>query len=115
VKWRQALKKGLLLLASPILFLAAIVVKLLIWPFERPVQRTSKDVADFLEQRLSNEPDWSAWDNFTCIPIADKQLDAVRRECVVLEEQAVPSHEPPFLGAAEVARYRELVAELRGA
>jgi hypothetical protein len=68
-------------LASVFLLPVALVVKLLIMPFERPARSSPAEVAaclrDFLNDS-SDDRDW-AWDDFTSVPLADARLESIRR------------------------------------
>jgi hypothetical protein len=74
--WRNVLG----LAAAAVILPVAIVVKLIIMPFERPAKRTAEDVARSLRYLVDEtRTDWDeTWDSFTCIPIADPRLDSIR-------------------------------------
>ncbi len=66
------------IVAAAIVIPLAVVVKLLVWPFEKPLKRTADEVSDYLRSFLNDGGDEMDWDDFTCIPIADRRLDAIR-------------------------------------
>jgi len=73
------LRNGLGLLATVVLLPIAIVVKLLILPFERPAKSSPGEVAAYLRNFLS-ETGWSwEWDHFISVPLADARLEDIRR------------------------------------
>lgn len=114
----RVMKGGLQVLAvllSPLLILLALVVKLVSTPFEKPISRSREEVAAILERRVSASPDWAEWDAFTCIQIADAQLEAIRRECVALEGREPRGDAPSFVGVEAAARYHVLASGLRDA
>ena len=102
-------------LLSPLFLLLALIVKVVTAPFDKPIRRTPEDVAGILERRLSPSPDWQEWDDFTCVHIADPSLDALRAECVAIENQDSGGDPPSYLGSQAAARFRAMVSELRGA
>jgi hypothetical protein len=108
--WIAAIPVALLLLI-PVL-IVALVTKL----FDRPLERTREEVAEILEARLVLDGDWPAWDAFISIPIADPELDAIRRECLDLDRfSRRPS--PPRLDTeviAKIERYIETLGSRRG-
>jgi hypothetical protein len=74
-----AFRNGLGLLATIVLVPIAIVVKLLVMPFERPAKSSPAEVADDLRDFLNGTSgDWD-WDAFTSIPLADARLESIRR------------------------------------
>jgi hypothetical protein len=75
---------------AAILVPVAIIVKLLILPFERPIQRSAPEVAAYLRDFIDGTGgDWD-WDDFTSIPIADSALEAIRREASEFDDLATP-------------------------
>ena len=55
-----------------------LIFKLIILPFERPLKRTPKEVAKYLQDLLDGTGgDWD-WDDFTSCPIFDPQLEELR-------------------------------------
>ena len=87
---QQAVGCLTVLLLLPIAFL----VKLLVWPFERPKRRTPQDVAGILRDYLDGTVSDSAWDDFICVPIADPWLEAIRERCLHLEREFPPEQRP---------------------
>jgi hypothetical protein len=70
-----------------ILLPVAILAKLVIMPFERPIRRSSADVARILRNLLDGTVSPTEWDDFVCIPIADKRLDEIRKRCADLHDE----------------------------
>jgi Tfp pilus assembly protein PilN len=64
----------------PIAFLAGV--------FQRPVSRTRAEVADLLEREAEGCGSDAEWDDFTCIRVADPELEAIRATIVRAEEEA---------------------------
>ena len=106
--------QGLAILFSPLLILLALIVKLVTAPFEKPIRRQPEEVAAILKRRLSSTPDWGEWDDFTCIAIADPRLEALRSECVALEERHPGGEAPTYLGTEPTERYRAMIESLGG-
>ena len=60
----------------------AVVIKLIVLPFERPLKRTSEEVVRYLRDFVGGTGGEWDWDDFTCCPISDPQLEAIRvRAC----------------------------------
>jgi len=90
-----------------------ILVKLAIRPFERPRNISAQRVSDILTRRISDTPDWSEWDEFVCSPIADPQLERIRRAVADVSER-YPSREGPlFLNPEGIAQVRKWLHELQ--
>lgn len=104
--WIAAIPVALLLLV-PVL-LVALVTKL----FDRPLERTREEVAEILEARIAPGGDGPVWDAFLSIPIADPDLDAIRRECLELDDRHT-SPDPPWLDAEAIAKVESVIAGLR--
>ena len=67
----------------------ALVLKLVTWPFERPMKRTAEEVVDYLEDFINGTgSDWD-WDDFVSIPIADPALDTIRERASRFPEPEV--------------------------
>lgn len=76
---RGRFRNALGFLAAIVIVPVAIVVKLLILPFERPAQSSPKEVATYLRNFLNGtDGDWD-WDYFTSIPLAEPELESIRR------------------------------------
>lgn len=104
--WIAAIPVGLLFLV-PVL-IVALVTKL----FDRPLERTREEIAEILEARIAPGGDWPVWDEFICCKIADPELDAIRRECLELDDHST-AQDPPWLDAEAIARIERLIADLR--
>lgn len=104
--WIAAIPIALVLLVP--LLLVAVITKL----FERPFVRSRDEVAEILEARIAPEGDWPVWDEFLCCPIADPELEAIRRLCLDIESES-SVHEPPYLADRDVARIRKIALDLR--
>ena len=79
--WRNALG----VVAAAILIPAAIVAKLITMPFERPHKRSAEEVARYLKDFLEGTGGEWDWDDFTCIPLADPDLEAIRQRAARIE------------------------------
>src|SRR5262245_39173367 len=77
-------------LIALVLLPIAVLVKLVAWPFERPIRRTSHEVATILRAYLDDTLSASEWDDFVSVPIADPRLEAIRDRCCHLEEEYPP-------------------------
>ena len=65
-------------LAAAVLIPVALLLKLVTWPFERPMKRTPEEVVGYLRDFIEGSSgDWD-WDDFVSIPIADSRLDSIR-------------------------------------
>jgi hypothetical protein len=51
----------------------------------KPMRRRRSEVADLLQRRLDNLVGDAEWDEFTCVPISDPQLEAIRSDVTRLE------------------------------
>lgn len=72
-------------LAAAVLLPVAVIVKLVMMPFERPFQRSASEVATYLRDFIDGTGgDWD-WDDFTSIPIADPALEAIRRRAIEID------------------------------
>ena len=69
-------------LIAIVLFPIVIIIKLIIFPFERPMKRTPDEVVRYLQDFVDGTGrDWD-WDDFTSCPISDPQLEELRvRAC----------------------------------
>ena len=65
-------------LAAAIAIPIAILLKLAMLPFDRPMQRTPEEVADYLRDFIEGTGEEWDWDDFVSINIADPQLDSIR-------------------------------------
>ncbi len=72
----------LAVLALPVLLPIAAVAGL----FQRPLVRTRSEVADILERYVQGEDNDAEWDDFTCVRIADPELEAIRVAIIRAEE-----------------------------
>lgn len=57
--------------------------------FQRPVSRTRAEVADLLEREADGCGSDAEWDDFTCMRIADPELEGIRAAIVRAEEDAL--------------------------
>ena len=71
---------------------------------------TKADVADIIERFLDGRGHKWDWDDFLSIPVADPQLDDVRRRCNETRDDAYRNQ---WCGPAGFAELRRVVAELR--
>jgi len=114
-KARRLLRPALWIAAIPIalvLLVPVLIVALITKLFDRPLERTRDEVADILEARIAPGGDWPVWDAFLSIPIADPELDAIRRECLELDDHH-PAPDPPWLDAEAIARVEAMISGLR--
>ena len=65
-------------LAAAIIIPLAVLLKLVMLPFERPMKRTPDEVADYLRDFIGGTGDEWDWDDFVSIRIADPRLDSIR-------------------------------------
>ncbi len=72
--WQNALG----CLAAAVIVPVAIVVKLVSMPFERPIERSPEEVADFPREFIEGTGGDRDFDDFESIPIADPRLDSIR-------------------------------------
>jgi len=96
------LRNGLGLLAAAVIVPLAIVVKLLVLPFERPAKSSPAGVAASLRNFLDETDGLRGWDEFTSVPLADSRLESIRRRAA---EVSLP------LTAAGRAEIERLLAE----
>jgi hypothetical protein len=71
-------------------------------PFAKPFNRSADDVARYLRDFLEGTGDGRDWDDFINIPMADPQLDDIRKTAAALN---LP------MGAYETALLKALIAE----
>ena len=69
-----------LLITFPLWIVAILVLKI----FDKGAPLTPHDVEQSLERMLSGEVDEYWWDDFLNVPIRDKQLDEIRKECSLI-------------------------------
>lgn len=81
----------------------AIVVKLIVAPFERPIECSPEEVLRYLRDFHDGTGEDYDWDAFTSIPIADAELEEVRVTAASLD--------PPF-GTEELSSLRALIARV---
>jgi hypothetical protein len=87
------------LVLSPVL----IVIALLAVIFSKPAKRTPDEVARYLWNEAQDRSDFRDWDDFTSIPIADPNLDAIRAEAASIPTP-LADHRDELLALAEKAR-----------
>lgn len=61
-------------IAIPLAFAASL------WPGKKAVDRTPEEVVGFLQDFLDGTGGNWDWDDFTCVPISDPSLEAVRQQ-----------------------------------
>lgn len=54
---------------------------------ETRMERDAYEVATFLENHVNGTEGPHDWDDFTSIPIKDRELNAIRLRCVVLDDE----------------------------
>ncbi|CAM5483730.1 hypothetical protein ACFSUK_26270 [Sphingobium scionense] len=82
---------------------AALVLKLALLPFEKPVERSPQEVATYLRDFLEGKGGYGDWDYFTSTEIADPRLNDIRERAANLNL--------PF-GEEEEALLEELITEV---
>jgi hypothetical protein len=66
------------ILAAAIIIPLAVLVKVIAWPFEKPVERSAEEVADYLRAFIDGTGDEWDWDEFTHCPIDNPDLEMIR-------------------------------------
>ena len=79
----------------------AIIVKLIVAPFEKPIERSPAEVLNHLRDFRDGTGDDYDWDDFVSVPIADPELEVLRASAASLDL--------PF-GAKEFDSLRTLIA-----
>jgi hypothetical protein len=77
-----------------------IAVKLIVMPFEKPIERSASEVLSILQDFRDGTGDDCDWDDFTSIPVVDVELEDIRAIAASLDL--------PF-GDAELAGLRSLI------
>lgn len=84
MKLLEELKNGTkLLLAMPLIALITVpfmVYKLVIWPFEKPMQLSTNEAATFLRRCIDGNADDDELDYFSSVDIADARLDDIMKK-----------------------------------
>ena len=88
--WKESLIRLLAISLLPVLVIIALGAKI----FEKPLARTREEMAELMEKSLAGDD--HAWDELISIPIADAELDAIRKQCLKFTstseiEEAVPA------------------------
>jgi hypothetical protein len=101
----------LLWLAIVALGLLAIVIvaAILAGLFSRPIQRTPAEVARFLRDFIEGTGGDMDWDEFESVPIADPELERIRREAAT----AAPPG-PDMAKLRDLLRQTEALAKVEG-
>ena len=60
----------------------AIIAKLLVMPFERPISITIDEVLIYLNDFMNDSGDAYSWDDFISIPIKNPDLEGIRRQAI---------------------------------
>ena len=85
---RKMLRTVWRIIAIPVFIIALpffIVLKLIVMPFERPIERSPAEVAKYLSDFLNGTGgDWD-WDDFVSIEIADSRLEDIRQRAASLD------------------------------
>ena len=82
-------------LGAAIFLPIALIVKLIVSPFEKPIRRTPDEVAGhiraMLDRTIWDENSEYDYDEFSCVPITDDQLESIaRRACEAFELPSGP-------------------------
>lgn len=95
----RALNVLIFILVSPLLIVGALVGQI----FSRPARRDGAEVARYLCNEAQGKSSFRDWDDFTSIPIANPELDAIRIQAASLSHP--PSeHQDELLALADRAR-----------
>lgn len=78
------IKVMMFVLLTPVI-LFFIVLKIVLLPFERPIQRSPDEVARYLRDFLNGTGGPWDWDDFISVPIADPRLEDLRQRASVLD------------------------------
>lgn len=89
----QFLTSGLGCLVAIVLVPILLLVKLVMLPFEKPLNRTPDEVLQYMHRFVDGTDGPWDWDNFTTQPIADPRLDEIRDRLAALD---VPLSEADF-------------------
>jgi len=81
----------------------AIIVKLIVSPFEKPIKRSPSEVLNYLRGFHDGTGDDYDWDDFTNIPIANAELEDIRAAAASLN---LP------MGAEELDGLQMLIAKV---
>lgn len=114
-KARRLLRPALWIAAIPIalvLLVPVLIVAVITKLFDRPLERTREEVAEILEARIAPDGDWPVWDAFLGCPVADPELEAIRRVCLDLDSES-SADRPPYLADQDIARIRRIAFDLR--
>jgi hypothetical protein len=65
-------------LAAAVIIPIALLLKLVMLPFERPMKRTPEEVVGYLRDFVDGTGGEWGWDDFVSIQIADPRLDSIR-------------------------------------
>ncbi|MXP45958.1 hypothetical protein GRI43_00945 [Altererythrobacter luteolus] len=65
-------------LAAAIVIPIALLLKLVMLPFDRPMKRTPEEVEGYLRDFIEGTGEEWDWDDFVSIEIADTRLDSIR-------------------------------------
>ncbi|MDP4540056.1 hypothetical protein Q9K01_10500 [Qipengyuania sp. DY56-A-20] len=65
-------------LAAAVIIPVAVLLKLVMLPFERPMNRTPEEVVGYLREFIDGTGGEWDWDDFVSIRIADPHLDSIR-------------------------------------
>lgn len=63
----------------------AVLIKLVIMPFERPHRRSPHEVAKYLRDFLNGTGGEWDWEDFVCVPIEDRDLENIRFQASSLD------------------------------
>jgi hypothetical protein len=81
-QWKKVLIKFGAILLLPLIVIVVVMIKI----FEKPMPRTPEDVADLMEKSLAGDD--AAWDELISVPIADPELEAIRKQCLKLNSDS---------------------------
>jgi hypothetical protein len=105
----QASKGAFAVAALPVLLL----VKLLVTPFEKPVEREASWVAGLIDRFVLGRATEEEWDDFICVQIRDPRLEAIRVRCAQLPREFPASDAGVYCGPAGIEVLQAYVRDLR--
>ena len=67
-----------------------VLIKLIIMPFERPVQLSAEEVATYIRDFIDGKGAGYDWDDFISIPIKDPRLEDIRQRASEVDLTVTP-------------------------
>lgn len=88
---------GLGCVAGILLLPLFLTVKIVMLPFEKPLDRTPEEVLQYLRGILDGSDGPWDWDDFTTQPIADPRLDDIRNRLAALDVPLSEADRPAIM------------------